>query len=117
MFPADSGNMIFELVTIALNTAAATADLASAEFVRDNAKKLDLPPGWILPLGVLKAAGALGLAAGLAGVPHVGVAAAGGLTLFFVGAVALHVRRKALRDIAYPAVFLGFAAASLVSQW
>jgi hypothetical protein len=105
--------MIVELVTIALNAAAATADFAGAEFVRDNAKKLDLPSRWILPLGVLKAAGALGLA----GVPHVGVAAAGGLTLFFVGAVALHVWRKALRDIGYPAAFLALAIASLVSQW
>ncbi|MDX8050728.1 DoxX family protein [Lentzea sp. BCCO 10_0798] len=109
--------MIVELVTIALNAGAATADFAGAGFVRDNAKKLGMSPGWILPLGVLKAAGALGLAAGLAGVPHVGVAAAGGLTLFFVGAVALHVQRRALRNIVYPAVFLGFAAASLVSQW
>ncbi|RDI34713.1 DoxX family protein [Lentzea flaviverrucosa] len=109
--------MIVELVTIALNAAAATADFAGAEFVRDNARKLDLPSRWILPLGVLKAAGALGLAAGLAGVPCVGVAAAGGLTLFFVGAVALHVWRKALRDIGYPAAFLGLAIASLVSQW
>ena len=109
--------MIVELVTIALNAGAAIADFAGAEFVRDNAKKLDLSPGWILPLGVLKAAGSAGLAAGLAGVPHVGVAAAAGLTLYFVGAVALHVQRRALRGIAYPAVFLGLAAASLVSQW
>ncbi len=109
--------MIVELVTIALNAGAAAADFAGAEFVRNNTKKLDIPSKWILPLGVLKAAGALGLAAGLAGVPHVGVAAAGGLTLFFVGAVALHVQRKVLRNIAYPAVFLGIAAASLVSQW
>jgi hypothetical protein len=109
--------MIVEVVTIALNAAAAAADLAGAGFVRENVKKLDMSPRWILPLGLLKAAGALGLAAGLAGVPHVGVAAAGGLTLFFVGAVALHVRRKVLRNLAYPAVFLGFAAASLVSRW
>ncbi len=109
--------MIVEVVTIALNAAAAAADLTGAGFVRENVKKLDMSPRWILPLGLLKAAGALGLAAGLAGVPHAGVAAAGGLTLFFVAAVALHVQRKVLRNLAYPAVFLGLAAASLVSQW
>lgn len=107
--------MIVELVTIGLNASAAVADFAGAEFVRDNARKLDLSPRWIPLLGALKAAGALGLAAGLMGVPYVGIAASAGLTLFFIGAVALHVQRKMLRSIVYPAVFLGFAVASLAN--
>ena len=107
--------MIVELTTIALNVAAAAADFAGAEFVRGNARKLDLPLRWIPLLGALKAVGAAGLAAGLLGVPYVGVAAAGGLTLFFVGAIALHVHRRKLRDIVYPAVFLGLAVASLIT--
>lgn len=109
--------MIIELVTIALNAAAAAADFAGAGFVRDNARKLDLSPKWIPLLGALKAAGALGLAAGLMGVPLVGTAAAAGLTLFFVGAVALHVRRRMLRNIAPPLVFLAMATLSLINQW
>lgn len=108
--------MIVELVTIALNAAAAIADFAGAEFVRGNARKLDLSPKWIPLLGALKATGAAGLAAGLMGVPYIGVAAAGGLTLFFIGAIALHVHRRMLRNIAYPAMFLGLAVASLITQ-
>jgi DoxX-like family len=51
---------------------------------------LGIPQGWLFPLGALKAAGALGLLAGI-GVPLLVVAAAAGLVLFFVGAVIIHV--------------------------
>ena len=42
-------------------------------------------------LGVLKAAGALGLLIGIR-VPAVGIAAAAGLVLFFIGAIITHLR-------------------------
>jgi len=43
------------------------------------------------PLGLLKAAGALGFLVGIV-VPPIGIAAAVGLILFFVGAIITHVR-------------------------
>ncbi|MBC3194637.1 DoxX family protein [Pseudonocardia sp. C8] len=51
-----------------------------------------VPRSWMtFPIGTLKTAGAAGLLLGLAGVPHVGLAAAVGLTLFFVCAVHTHI--------------------------
>src|SRR4051794_39642671 len=46
---------------------------------------------WITTLGILKAAGALGLLIGI-GVPAVGIAAATGLVLFFIAAIITHLR-------------------------
>jgi hypothetical protein len=103
------------LVTVAVNLWAAVADFLRAGFVLGNAAALDLPPGWLIPLGLLKAAGAAGLLLGLAGVPLVGTAAAIGLVLFFLGAVGLHVRKRVFHNIAYPGVFLALAVAVLVS--
>lgn len=102
------------LVTAAINLWAAVADLLRAGFVLGNAARLDLPPAWLTPLGLLKAAGAAGLLLGLAGVPLVGTAAATGLVLFFLGAVGIHVWKRVFHNIAYPCVFLALAAAVLV---
>lgn len=102
------------LVTVALNLWAAVADFLRAGFVLGNAAALDLPPGWLTPLGLLKAAGAGGLLLGLAGVPLIGIAAAAGLVLFFLGAVGIHVQKRVFRNIAYPGVFLALAAAVFV---
>jgi DoxX-like family len=45
-----------------------------------------VPHSWVFALGLLKAAGALGLLVGI-GFPQIGVAASVGLILFFVGAL------------------------------
>jgi hypothetical protein len=81
--------------------------------VRWNMAAYGLPASWIVPLGVVKAAGALGLVAGFV-VPALGVAAAVGLVLYFIGAVAVVVRARRWADVPYPAAFLGLAVASLV---
>jgi len=67
---------------------------------------------WITMLGALKAAGALGLLVGLR-VPLIGIAAAVGLVLFFVGAIITHLRG---RDYSFglAIVFLLLAVAALV---
>jgi uncharacterized membrane protein YphA (DoxX/SURF4 family) len=52
--------------------------------------KVGVSESWITTLGVLKAAGALGLLIGIR-VPTVGIAAAG-LVLFFIGAIITHLR-------------------------
>jgi hypothetical protein len=62
---------------------------------------------------VLQAAGAAGLLAGLLGVPLIGVAAAVGLVLFFIGAVVIHLRARAYRSLPSPAFFLALAIATL----
>ena len=64
-------------------------------------------------LGTLKRAGALGLLVGL-GLPVIGIAAATGLVLYFIGAVIAHLRARVLYNIAFPGAYLGLSAASLV---
>ncbi|MEU5214958.1 DoxX family protein [Streptomyces sp. NPDC020807] len=55
--------------------------------------KLGVPESWLPRLAATKVAGAVGLLAGLA-LPLVGVAAAAGVALYFLGAVITHLRAK-----------------------
>jgi hypothetical protein len=105
---------VVTVVTIAINAWAAAADFARARFVVANSTELGIAEKWVLPLGLLKAAGAAGLLLGLLGVPFVGVAAAVGLVLFFAGALFVHIRARVFHNIAIPGVFFGLAVASLV---
>ncbi|CAL9310774.1 DoxX family protein [Streptomyces sp. SudanB182_2057] len=101
-------------VTILANAGIAVADFLRAGFVLANSAEVGVPRSWLPWLGALKAAGAAGLLLGLVGVPVIGVAAATGLVLFFVGAVAAHIRARVYYDIAFPGTYLALAAASLV---
>lgn len=83
---------------IVVTTLAAAANIFSAtlDFIRYkpiliNMANVGVSESWITTLGVLKAAGALGLLIGI-GVPAVGIAAAAGLVLFFIGAIIIHLR-------------------------
>jgi hypothetical protein len=66
-------------------------------------------------LGILKAAGAIGLLVGI-GVPLIGTAAAVGLVLFFIGAIITHLRA---RDYSFglAVVFLLLAVARWYYDW
>jgi hypothetical protein len=64
-------------------------------------------------LGILKAAGVLGLLLGLISVPLIGTAAAIGLVLFFDGAIIAHLRIRYYL-IGAPAAVLLLAVAALV---
>ncbi|MET8154934.1 DoxX family protein [Sphaerisporangium sp. NPDC005289] len=101
------------VVTIIANAAIAVADFSRAPFVLANSAEVGVPPGSLPLLGALKAAGAAGLLLGLLGVPVVGPAAAAGLVLFFVGAVAAHLRARVFHNIAFPAAYLLLAVAAL----
>ncbi|MFC4333037.1 DoxX family protein [Streptomyces andamanensis] len=101
---------VIAALTIAANAGVAAADLAGARFVRANAAEVGVRPPWIPVLAALKAAGALGLLAGLLGLWHLDVAAAAGLVLFYAGAVAVHLRTRVLHNIAFPSAFLALAA-------
>ncbi|RSN65317.1 hypothetical protein DMH01_02695 [Amycolatopsis sp. WAC 04182] len=72
-----------------------------------------VPRGWWTPLGVAKAAGALGLIAGL-WVPVLGVAAGIGLVLYFTGAVITVLRAHWPSHVAFPLMYMAPVAASLV---
>ena len=99
------------LLAAAVNGLAAVANLIGHEYPKAQADKLGLPRSWMVPLGTLLAAGALGLLVGLA-VPAVGTIAAGGLVLYFVGAFGAHLR---VRDdqLGPWATFFSLAVAAL----
>ncbi|WP_309117172.1 DoxX family protein [Saccharothrix sp.] len=105
--------VVVAVVTVVANLVAAGVDYARSKWVLANMAAYGLPSSWIVPLGVVKTAGALGLVAGFV-VPWVGVAAAVGLVVYFVGAVAVVVRARRWGDVVYPSVFLGLAVAVLV---
>lgn len=116
--PARKARTIFytivTLVTIAVNGAGAAAAFASARFITDTFADIKVPPGWLPVLASLQAAGALGLLLGLLGVPAIGLAAAAGLALYFLGAMIAHLRAGAYRSLASPLLFLALAVTTLV---
>jgi hypothetical protein len=106
--------VVVAVVTVLANAFEAVANIARARFVVANATEVGVPLSWLPTLGALKGAGAVGLLLGLLGVRPLGIAAAAGLVLFFVGAVAAHVRARVLYNLAFPGAFLALACASLV---
>jgi hypothetical protein len=106
--------LIVSLITIAMNAAIALADLYGAPFVVANATAVGVSRSWLPLLGAVKSAGALGVGAGLVIWPPIGIAAAGGLVLFYLGAIAAHVRAGVFHNIAAPGAFLGVAGGCLV---
>ncbi|QIS17558.1 DoxX family protein [Nocardia terpenica] len=100
------------IAAIAANAGMAVADFARAGFVLANSAEVGLRASWVPPLGALKAAGAIGLLLGLLGARPIGIAAAGGLVLFYVGAMIAHVRARVFYNIAFPGAYLALAIGS-----
>ncbi|MDX6350005.1 MAG: hypothetical protein QOF84_4795 [Streptomyces sp.] len=100
-------------VVVAYCVFSAVMDFIRYEPILVSMTKAGVPHSWLPRLGALKAAGALGVLLGLIGVPWIGAAAAVGIVLFFVGAIATHVRA---RDTSFglAAAFLALALAALV---
>ncbi len=103
--------LVVAVLTAAVNVAMAVADLAGARFVLANSAQVGIPRSWLPWLAVLKLAGATGLLLGA--LRPLGVAAACGLVLFYLGAIAFHLRARVLHNLAFPAFYLATAAASL----
>ncbi|MFG2875804.1 DoxX family protein [Streptomyces sp. NPDC048337] len=93
-------------------TASATLTLQRNDQIVASMQKVQVPDSWLPRLAGLKAAGAIGLVAGLWITP-LGVAAAIGVTLYFVGAVISHLRVKDY-ELAPAAVLTLVAVAALI---
>jgi hypothetical protein len=106
--------VIVTSLTIVANATVAVADLVRARFVLHNAAEVGVPPSWLPLLGALKGLAAAGLLLGLLGVRGIGIAAALGLVVFFLGAIGAHLRARVLYNVAFPGGFLALASASLV---
>jgi hypothetical protein len=106
--------VVITVITAVITAAVGIADFIPAGFVLANSAKVHVPRSWLPMLGTLKLAGAIGLLVGLVGLPAVGIAAATGLVLFFLGAVIAHLQARVFYNIAFPGAYLALSAASLV---
>lgn len=111
MFPAYVTVTI--LAAVFTGIAAATY-LIGHEYPKKQADMKRIPRSWVPVLGLLLAAGSLGLLAGFA-VPVLGVLAAAGLVLYFAGALIAHLRVGS-RDLVGWAVFSATVLAALAVQ-
>jgi hypothetical protein len=104
--------IVVTIFAVAANTYAAIVDFRRPQWVLDNITKWGGSHSWLFTLGVLKAAGAIGLLVGI-GVSLIGVAAAVGLVLFFVGAIAVVIRAGWYSHLPWPGTYLLLATGSL----
>jgi hypothetical protein len=104
--------VIVTIATAAANAFAAVVDFRHPQWVIDNITRWGGSDSWLSKLGALKAAGALGLLVGI-GAPLIGVAAAIGLILFFVGAIVVVTRARWYSHLPWPATYLLLAVGSL----
>lgn len=107
--------LVVTLLTAALNVGIAAADLTGARFVLANSAEVGVPRSWLPWLATLKLAGATGLLLGLidTALRPLSVAAACGLVLLYVGALAFHLRARVLHNLAFPGFYFATAVASL----
>lgn len=70
--------IVLAVVTAAVNFWAAIGDFLRTPSAMKNAATVEVPSSWLVPLGLLKTAGAVGLLIGIV-IPVIGVAAAIGL--------------------------------------
>ncbi|MFI9508558.1 DoxX family protein [Nocardia sp. NPDC052566] len=73
---------------------------------------IGVPDNWLTPLGAVLIAGAVGLVAGLWLAP-VGIAAAIGLILYFLGGIGFHARAKDWKGLVAPVLILLVAVVAL----
>jgi DoxX-like protein len=97
-----------------MNGYAATMNFIGAEFVKVVADEVQVSQRWMVPFGFLLALGALGLVVGIAE-PALGVGAATGLVIYFICALAAHIRVRD-RNVGGAITFLFLAIAALATS-
>lgn len=90
---------------------AAVTYLIGHDYPKTQADMKGIPREFVPVLGMLLAAGCLGLLAGFA-VPLLGTLAAAGLVLYFIGAIVAHLRVGS-RQLIGPVVFFATMVAAL----
>jgi hypothetical protein len=105
--------IVITVMAALANGSAATLSFAGAESVKVTADRVRVSQRWMVPFGILLAAGACGLLVGLA-VPLVGATAAACLVLYFMCAVGAHLRVHD-HGVAGAVSFLILAAAALAA--
>jgi hypothetical protein len=93
---------------------AAVTYLIGHDYPKAQADMKRIPRSWVPRLGLVLAAGSLGLLAGFA-VPLLGTVAAAGLVLYFIGALIAHLRVGSRRLAGWAVFFLTAVAALIVN--
>jgi DoxX-like family len=104
--------VVITIVAALMYGYAACLNFIGAESVKVVADKVRVSQKWMIPFGMLLASGAVGLLIGIA-VPALGTAAAIGLVVYFVCALAAHIRAHD-PQIAGALSFLAVALAALI---
>jgi hypothetical protein len=104
--------LIATVLAAGANAYAAAADFGRPNWIMVSMKRLGVSERWLTVLGSLKAAGALGVLAGIY-VPAIGIAAAAGLILYFVAAIVTALRVRWYSHVPFPTVWLLLAVVSL----
>lgn len=98
---------------------AAVTYLIGHDYPKAQADMKRVPRSWVPVLGMLLAAGSVGLLVGFV-VPLLGTIAAAGLVLYFVGALVAHLRVGSRQLVGWAVFFTTAVAAlgvSLVHHW
>jgi len=98
------------VIASVFNGIAAVTYLVGHAYPKAQVDMKRLPRAWMPMLGTFLAAGSVGLLAGFA-VPLLGTLAAGGLVLYFVGALVAHLRVGSRKLVGW-AVFFATAVAT-----
>jgi DoxX-like protein len=106
-----AGYVTVTIVASVVTGIAAVTYLIGHEYPKAQADLKRVPRSWVPVLGALLAAGSLGLLAGFA-VPALGILAAAGLALYFVGALIAHLRVGSRQLVGW-AVFFSITVAAL----
>jgi hypothetical protein len=106
--------VVITILAALANGYAASLNFVGAESVKVAASHVQLSYKWMVPLGILLAAGALGLLIGFA-LPVLGTAAAAGLVLYFVCALSAHARVRD-RHVGAAVSFFTLAVAALIAD-
>jgi hypothetical protein len=103
---------IVTAVGAAMVAFSAISVLTHAKWVVEPLAEYGVPRSWWSWLGATKAAGAIGLLAGL-WVPVIGVIAGIGLVLYFLGAVVTVLRARSYAHVPFPLMYMAPVVASL----
>lgn len=101
------------VIAAVFTAVAAVTYLIGHEYPKAQADMKRIPRSWVPVLGMLLAAGSLGLVAGFA-VPLLGTLAAAGLVLYFIGALIAHLRVGSRNLVGWAVFFVTVVAALVV---
>jgi len=105
--------VVVTVVAAALAAFSAGSVFFRASWVVEPLADYGVPRSWWPWLGTAKAAGAVGLLAGLA-VPVIGLMAGIGLVLYFTGAVITVLRARSYTHVPFPLVYMAPVVGALV---